>query len=119
MKLAIVGYGKMGRMIDQLAPQFGFDVAARIDMSDDLSAARGCDAAIEFTEPSSAVANVLELAEMRIPTVCGTTGWLPELPRVRKAVEQTGSALVYSANFSIGVNVFARLAAEAARLLAD
>lgn len=119
MKLAIVGYGKMGRMIDQFAPQFGFDVAARIDMGQDISAARGCDAAIEFTEPSAAVVNVLELAEMRIPTVCGTTGWFAELPRVRKAVEEAGSALVYSANFSIGVNVFTRLAAEAARLLAN
>jgi 4-hydroxy-tetrahydrodipicolinate reductase len=119
LKLAIVGYGKMGRMIDQFAPQFGFDVAARIDMGQDISAARGCDAAIEFTEPSAAVVNVLELAEMRIPTVCGTTGWFAELPRVRKAVEEAGSALVYSANFSIGVNVFTRLAAEAARLLAN
>ncbi len=119
MKLAIVGYGKMGRMIEQFAPQFGFDVAARIDTGQDISAVRGCDAAIEFTEPSAAVVNVLKLAEMRIPTVCGTTGWFTELPRVQKAVEENGSALVYSANFSIGVNVFTRLAAEAARLLAN
>jgi 4-hydroxy-tetrahydrodipicolinate reductase len=118
MKLAIVGYGKMGRMIEQFAPEFGFDVAARIDVGDDISAARGCDAAIEFTEPAAAVNNVLALAEMRVPSVCGTTGWFAELPRVRKAVEEAGSALVYSANFSIGVNVFTRLVAEAARLLA-
>src|SRR5690349_20410754 len=119
MKLAIVGYGKMGRMIDQFAPEYGFETGARIDVGQDLSAARGCDVAIEFTEPSAAVANLLQLAEMRIPAVCGTTGWLGDLPRVRQAVEDTGSALVYSPNFSIGVNVFSRLVAESARLLAN
>lgn len=118
MRLAIVGYGKMGRMIEQLAPLYDFDVAATVDMGQPLDVVRGCDAAIEFTEPSAAVQNVLKLAELRIPTVCGTTGWFADLPRVRSAVEGHGSALVYSANFSIGVNVFARLAAEGARLLA-
>jgi 4-hydroxy-tetrahydrodipicolinate reductase len=119
MKLAIVGYGKMGRMIDQFAPEYGFETGARVDIGQDISAARGCAVAIEFTEPSAAAGNLLQLAEMRIPAVCGTTGWFRELPRVREAVENTGSALVYSPNFSIGVNVFTRLVSEAARLLAD
>jgi 4-hydroxy-tetrahydrodipicolinate reductase len=119
MKLAIVGYGKMGRMIDQLAPQFGFETAARIDIGEDVSAARGCDVAIEFTEPSAAIGNILRLVEMRIPAVCGTTGWFSQLPRVREAVEAAGSALVYSPNFSIGINVFTRVVAESARLLAN
>ncbi len=119
MRLAIVGYGKMGRMIEQLAPQFGFEAAARIDAGEDLSAAKGCDVAIEFTEPSAAAGNLLQLAAMRIPAVCGTTGWFGDLPRVREAFQKAGSGLVYSANFSIGVNVFTRVVAESARLLAN
>jgi 4-hydroxy-tetrahydrodipicolinate reductase len=119
MKLAIVGYGKMGRMIEQLAPSSNFQIAATIDVGQNLEAARGADVAIEFTEPHAAIANIEKLASFGIPVVSGTTGWLNELPRIRQAIEQSNSALVYSPNFSIGVNVFARLAAEAAHLLAD
>jgi 4-hydroxy-tetrahydrodipicolinate reductase len=119
MKLAIVGYGKMGRMIDQFAPEYGFETAARIDIGQDIAAARGCDVAIEFSEPSAVIGNLVQLAEMRIPAVCGTTGWFNDLPGVRAAVERNGSALVYSPNFSIGVNVFTRVVSEAARLLAN
>lgn len=118
MNLALVGYGKMGKMLEQFAPQFGFSVTARIDAEDDLAAARGADVAIEFTQPESAPGNIERLARLRVPAVCGTTGWFGDLDRVRKTVEANESALVWSPNFSIGVNVFARVAAEAARLLA-
>ena len=119
MKLALVGYGKMGRMLEQLAPQFGFEVLAKIDVGDDIAAAKGADVAIEFTQPDSAPDNIVRLTALGLPVVCGTTGWLGELPRVREAVERSGAALVWSPNFSIGVNVFTRLVSEAARLLAD
>lgn len=119
MKLALVGYGKMGRMLEQLASEFGFEVSARMDVGDDLVGAKGADVAIEFTQPEAAPGNVATLARMGIPVVCGTTGWFAELPRVRREVALGGSALVYSPNFSIGVNVFARVVAEAARLLKD
>jgi 4-hydroxy-tetrahydrodipicolinate reductase len=119
VNLALVGYGKMGKLIEQLAPQSGFAVTARIDMGDDFEAARGADVAIEFTQPEAAPGNIERLVRMNVPVVCGTTGWLKELPAVRETVERSGSALVWSPNFSIGVNVFTRLVAEAARLLAD
>jgi 4-hydroxy-tetrahydrodipicolinate reductase len=119
MKLAIVGYGKMGRMIEALAPEYGFSIHTRIDVNDDLQAAKGSDAAIEFSTPGAAVANIETLAAMGVPVVVGSTGWLSELDRVRAAVESHGSALVWSPNFSIGVNVFSRLVKEAAKLLAD
>jgi len=119
MKLAIVGYGKMGRMIEQLAPRYGFEVMARIDAGDAIEGARGADAAIEFSTPDTAAANVEKLAALGVPVVCGTTGWFGELDRVKSAVEAAGGALVYSANFSIGVNVFTRVVAEASKLLAD
>lgn len=118
MKLALVGYGKMGRMLERLAPESGLEVVARIDMGDDIAAARGADVAIEFTQPEAAPGNIEELAAMGVPVVCGTTGWFGELSRVGAIVERHGSALVWSPNFSIGVNVFTRVVAEAARLLA-
>ncbi len=121
MRLAIVGYGKMGKMIAGLAPQYGFEVCAALDIGWDaaeLTAARP-GVAIEFSTPETAVGNIERLAALRVPTVCGTTGWLKDLDRARAAVDEHGSALVYSANFSIGVNVFQRLAEEAARLLKD
>jgi len=118
-KLAIVGYGKMGRMIEALAPEYGFSVEARIDVNDDIAAARNADVAIEFSTPHAAVANIEKLAELGVPAVVGTTGWSAEMNRVRSAVETHGTGLVWSPNFSIGVNVFSRLVKEAARVLAD
>jgi 4-hydroxy-tetrahydrodipicolinate reductase len=119
VNLVLVGYGKMGKLIEQLAPQSGLTVTARIDMGDDFEAARGADAAIEFTQPEAAPGNIERLVRMNIPVVCGTTGWLKELPRVSEVVVESGCALVWSPNFSIGVNVFTRLVAEAAHLLSD
>lgn len=119
MKLAIVGYGKMGRLIDQLAPEFGFTVSARIDVDGKLEDAAGADVAIEFSTPGAAAGNLERLAALGVPAVCGTTGWFQHLERVKAAVEEHRTALVWSPNFSIGVNVFFRLAAEAARLFAD
>jgi 4-hydroxy-tetrahydrodipicolinate reductase len=114
--LAIVGYGKMGRLIDHLAPEYGFTVTARIDI--DLNEPLdGADVAVEFSIPSSVLSNVIKVAAHRIPIVVGTTGWLEHLAEAKSIIEKNGSALIWSPNFSLGVNVFARLVAEAARLL--
>jgi len=118
-KLAIIGYGKMGRMIDQLAPQFDFETIARVDMNDDIAPASQADAAIEFSTPEGAIANIEKLAEMRIPMVVGTTGWLKQMERASAAVDKHSALMVWSPNFSIGVNVFSRLVREAAHLLKD
>lgn len=118
-KLAIVGYGKMGRMIETLAPEYGFSVDARIDVNDDMKAAQGADVAIEFSTPEAAVGNIEKLAALGVPVVVGTTGWSAAMERARASVEKNGTAMVWSPNFSIGVNVFSRLVREAARLLAD
>ena len=122
MKLALVGYGKMGHMLERLAPDFGFEVKLVLD---EFNNANGegltaenfaqVDAAIEFTAPPIAVGNLLRLAELKVPTVCGTTGWFGDLERVRAAYESNDGTLVYSANFSIGVNIFRRVVSEAAR----
>ena len=119
MKLAIIGYGKMGRLIEQLAPEYGFTSIATLDIGDDFAKAEGVDVAIEFTAPEAVPGNIEKLAAMKMPVVVGTTGWLKHMDRVRAAVETNGSALVWSPNFSVGVNVFLRVVREAAGLLAD
>ncbi len=119
MKLAIIGYGKMGRMVEQFAPEYGFKSIVAVDIDDDFAKAAGADVAIEFTTPDAAVSNIERLAAMKLPVVVGTTGWLPQIDRVRAVVEKNSSALVWSPNFSVGVNVFLRVVREAAKLLAD
>jgi 4-hydroxy-tetrahydrodipicolinate reductase len=119
MKLAIIGYGKMGRLIEQLAPEYGFTSVVTVDIGDDFAKAAGADVAIEFTAPEAVPGNVEKLAGMKLPVVVGTTGWLKHMDQVRAVVEKNGSALVWSPNFSVGVNVFLRVVREAARLLAD
>jgi 4-hydroxy-tetrahydrodipicolinate reductase len=119
MKLSIVGYGKMGRMIEQFAPEYGFSIHSKIDSGDALVTAQGADVAIEFSTPESALANLEGLVALGIPTVTGTTGWLQHLDRVRATVAQYDSALIWSANFSIGVNVLLRAVNEVSRLLAN
>ena len=117
-KLAIVGRGKMGRAVDQLALQHGFDVVARVG-HEPITRQKlgGADVAIEFTTPEAAPVNLQALAALGVPAVTGTTGWLAELPQVTKVVEAVGSALVWSPNFSVGIAVFKRLASLAAELL--
>src|ERR1700747_2786273 len=119
MKLAIIGYGKMGRMVEQLAPEYGFTVRQIVDRGDDVAKAAGADATIEFTVPEAVIGNVEKLSAMKLPVVVGTTGWLAHMNQVRAMVEKNGSALIWSPNFSVGVNVFLRVVREAARLLAD
>ncbi len=126
MKLAIVGYGKMGKLVEQLAPDYGFTVALKLDEFNNADFTgitaenfRGVDVAIEFSTPSTVVANIERIAALGVNMVVGTTGWLDRLDQVRELVERNGVGLVWSPNFSIGVSVFSRLVAEAARLLKD
>jgi 4-hydroxy-tetrahydrodipicolinate reductase len=126
MNLAIVGYGKMGRLIEQLAPEFGFTVALKLDEFNNVDGAgmtaenlRGVDVAVEFSTPHTVVGNIERLAALGVNTVVGATGWTAQLDRVQAAVEKANIGLVWSPNFSIGVNVFFRLVSEAARLLAS
>src|SRR5579863_3957703 len=113
MNLAIVGYGKMGRLIEQLAPEYGFDVKLRLDVNNNakfegLTAEnfRGIDAAVEFSTPATAPENIERLARLGVNVVVGTTGWFDQIDRLRALVERNGSGLVWSPNFSVGVNIF-------------
>lgn len=124
-RLALIGYGRMGRLVEELAPAHGFEVALRLGSADNpggagltAAALAGIDVAIDFSAAAAVPDDVERLAALGVPAVVGTTGWLAELPRVRRAVEASGAALVYGANFSVGVQVFERLVAAAGRLLA-
>jgi 4-hydroxy-tetrahydrodipicolinate reductase len=129
MKIAIIGYGKMGKMIEQTARAQGHEIAAIVDpFAADLPAGisvskniaqanlNNIDAAIEFTQPSTAVENIIALAQKKIPTVTGTTGWHERMGEITQAVEAAGSSLLWASNFSIGVNLFYRIAWYAAEL---
>jgi 4-hydroxy-tetrahydrodipicolinate reductase len=125
-RLALAGYGRMGKLVEQLAPGHGFEVALRLDGAANAGGAgitaesfRGIDVAIDFSVAAAVPANVERTAALGVPLVVGTTGWGAELPRVRETVERHGAGLLYGANFSIGVQVFYRLAATAARLLSE
>ena len=137
MKIVLVGYGKMGQLLEQKLLEKGHKILAVVDpmlaapankvfpsgakafvsLEDALSVIKDADAAIEFTLPGSAPENILFLAKEKIPVVCGTTGWYDRLPEIREAVEDAGSSLVYSSNFSLGVNLFYRITSHAAKLV--
>jgi len=123
-RLALIGYGRMGKLVEQLAPEHGFEVAVRLDSASNPGGAgiteeafHGIDVTVDFSVGGAVADNAERLAALGVPVVIGTTGWLDDLPRVREAVERHGSGLLYGANFSIGVQVFYRLAKAAARLL--
>lgn len=123
--LAIVGTGKMGLLVERLAPEFGFEVRGRFSLDNTLQAAalsresaQRLDAAIEFTAPDAAAENLRHLAALGINTVSGTTGWFDQLPSVQEAVARAGTGLVWGPNFSVGVNVFLEAVTRAAALLA-
>ena len=133
MKIAIIGYGKMGKMIEKAALERGHTIAAIVDplpvqgetpsgaiiykSIDESAGLNGADAAIEFTVPATAMQNITALAHLKIPAVIGTTGWLDRLDEVKKIVDSAGSSLLWASNFSLGVNVFYRIAWHAAQLM--
>lgn len=123
-RIALIGYGRMGKLLEQLAPEHGFEVAARLDETNNLDGAgiteeafRGIDVAIDFSVAEAVPTTAEQLAGLGVPLVVGTTGWHYALPRVRDAVERHNAGLLHGANFSIGVQVFYQLAEAAARLL--
>ena len=122
IQVALIGMGKMGRALASLAPERGFRVVATLDASQPnyrgvtTEALAGAQVAIEFTSPDAAPANARACAAAGCPVVVGTTGWYEQLPDVSAEVERRGSAMLTAPNFSIGVAVFDRVVAEAARL---
>jgi 4-hydroxy-tetrahydrodipicolinate reductase len=123
--LAIVGYGKMGRLIESCAPQYGFEVRAKFNSHNNAQAKgltrealKDVDVALDFSTPTAAAANVVGLAAAGVNAVVGTTGWTEEFSTARDAVSRYHTGLVWAANFSVGVNLFLQTVAHAAALFA-
>ena len=114
MKLLLVGYGKMGRLIEELAPGHGCEIADRIDVGTGNWQAPA-DVAVDFSTADALRANFARYVERKLPAVIGTTGWSAHEGELRAQAERAGLGVVAAANFSIGVNLFQRIVAEAAR----
>ena len=110
MKIALIGYGKMGKTIETIAKQRGHEIVKIIDLSNvsdfDSPEFKSADVAIEFTTPDTALGNYHKCFEYHIPVVSGTTGWLDHLDEIKKACEEEGQTFFYASNFSLGVNIF-------------
>ncbi len=124
MKIALIGYGKMGRAVEQAALERGHEIVARLGSSwgrgtpseggeQQLDQAQAC---VEFSRPEAALPNLRRIATLGKPLVVGTTGWYRDLPLARRAVEETDTACVYAPNFSPGLNLYLQVVERAARL---
>jgi len=121
MKIALIGYGKMGHAIEQIAQAKGHEIVLRIGIEnlEDFTPenAAKADVAIEFTSPHSAVENIKKCIDAGVPVVSGSTGWLQQWNEVKNYVTDRNGALIYASNFSIGVNLFFELNSFLARLM--
>ncbi len=121
MNIALVGYGKMGKIIEEVAVSRGHQVNVKIDINnlDEFNASNfsSVDAAIEFTGPHTAFENVLKCIALGTPIVCGSTGWLENLPAVEQSCTQKNGSFLYASNFSVGVNIFFEVNKKLAQLM--
>lgn len=121
MKIAIIGYGKMGHIVERIARERGHEIVAVIDKDNladfDSPAFRSADVAIEFTTPATAVDNYRRAFAAGVPVVSGSTGWTARRPEVEKMVADSDASLFWTSNFSVGVNIFFELSRRLARLM--
>jgi 4-hydroxy-tetrahydrodipicolinate reductase len=124
VKIALLGYGKMGRLVESIALREGMEVGPKLDVNDNsggggISAASmdGVDVAIEFSQPDAVLANIAAAARAGINIVVGTTGWMDQRNKVEQLVLDSGIGLVYGSNFSLGMNLFFEIVAQSARLI--
>ena len=108
MKIALIGYGKMGKTIESIALLRGHEIVLRLDVhnTEDFERLAAADVAIEFTRPESAFDNLKRCIAAKVPVICGTTGWLQQYDTVKELCQKEDSALFYASNYSIGVNIF-------------
>ena len=119
MKIVILGYGKMGHEVEQIALQRGHKVAYRIDTEEDwndnIDGIAECDVVIEFSTPATAISNIEKCFDLDIPMVIGTTGWYSRLEEIKKRCEDEDHTMFYAPNFSIGMNFVMHLNKRMAR----
>ena len=117
MKIALVGYGKMGKIIEEVATKKGHEIVARLNETPSVENLNSPDVVIEFSQPEAAFTNIKSCLDLKIPVVCGTTGWLSQKPDIEAIAEENSSAFLYGSNFSLGVNLFFALNEKLASLM--
>ncbi len=121
MKIALIGYGKMGHEIEKVALERGHEIVCIIDENEeqkfDSPQFKSADVAIEFTSPHSAVGNYLKAFAANVPVVSGTTGWMEHLNEIKSACKNDNQTFFYASNFSLGVNIFFALNKQLAKIM--
>lgn len=117
MKIALVGYGKMGKIIDEISLSRGHEVVARLKETPNRESLKDADVVIEFSNPEAAFENIKVCLENKIPVICGTTGWLDKKPEIERIAAEQNSAFLYGSNFSLGVNLFFAINEKLAKLM--
>ncbi|RYZ48990.1 MAG: 4-hydroxy-tetrahydrodipicolinate reductase [Sphingobacteriales bacterium] len=117
MKIALLGYGKMGQVIERIAIERGHEIVLKKRSADTFEGIENVDVAIDFSVPDAAVNNISTCLEKGIPVISGTTGWLEDYAKMAKLCENKQGAFIYGSNFSLGVNLFFSLNTYLARLM--
>ncbi|AEW87249.1 4-hydroxy-tetrahydrodipicolinate reductase [Flavobacterium columnare NBRC 100251 = ATCC 23463] len=119
MKIALLGYGKMGKVIEKIALERGHEIILKKSSQDPFDGLEKADVAIDFSVPTSAVTNITTCFEKNIPVVSGTTGWLEEYQKMVDLCHQKQGAFIYGSNFSLGVTIFFELNSYLAKMMAN
>ena len=119
MKIALLGYGKMGKVIERIALERGHEIVLKKDHDNTFEGLLNADVAIDFSVPDSAVGNISECLNNGIPVISGTTGWLADYPKMVQLCEEKSGSFIYASNFSLGVNVFFELNEYLAKMMAN
>jgi len=117
MKIALVGYGKMGKIIDEIAQKRGHEIVARLKETPTTENLNNPDVAIEFSLPEVAYDNIKACLENKVPVICGTTGWLDKKSEIETIAVDNDTAFLYGSNFSLGVNLFFALNEKVAEIM--
>ncbi|RBA28757.1 4-hydroxy-tetrahydrodipicolinate reductase [Flavobacterium tibetense] len=119
MKIALLGYGKMGKVIEQIALDRGHEIVLKKDQNNTFDGLENADVAIDFSIPDSAVTNISTCLENGIPVISGTTGWLVDYQNMVDLCQKNNGSFIYASNFSLGVNVFFELNDYLAKMMAN
>jgi 4-hydroxy-tetrahydrodipicolinate reductase len=119
MKIALLGYGKMGKVIERIALERGHEIVLKKDQHTSFDGLKNADVAIDFSVPDSAVDNISECLNNGIPVISGTTGWLVDYPKMVELCNAKNGSFIYGSNFSLGVNVFFELNEYLAKMMAN
>ena len=119
MKIALLGYGKMGKVIEKIALDRGHEIVLKKTENNTFEGLDRADVAIDFSIPNAAVCNIKQCFDTNIPIVCGTTGWIEHYPEMVSLCEEQKGSFIYSSNFSLGVNVFFELNTYLAKIMTN